>query len=109
MLARFPSLSNDDLVAFARQDFNICQAQHHKELQQLQRWYEDCRLDTFKSGRDAVGAANFLTSAIMGDPEYSDVRLAFAKQIVLVARIDDFFDHVGPREESYKILELVKE
>ncbi|KAH6804553.1 hypothetical protein C2S51_032800 [Perilla frutescens var. frutescens] len=106
---RFSSLCNEDFLAFARQDFNISQAQHQKELHQLQRWYADCRLDTLKFGRDVVRISNFLTSAIFGDPELSDVRLAFAKHIVLVTRIDDFFDHGGSREESYKILGLVKE
>lgn len=62
-----------------------------------------------KYGRDVVRVANFLTSAIIGDPELSEVRLVFAKHIVLVTRIDDFFDHGGSREESYKILELLKE
>lgn len=73
------------------------------------RWYADCRLDTLKFGRDVVRVSSFLTSAMIGDPELSDVRLAFAKHIVLVTRIDDFFDHGGSREESYEILELVKE
>nr|APG42602.1 kaurene synthase-like 1 [Salvia divinorum] len=106
---RFSNLRNEDFLAFARKDFNICQAQHQKELQQLQRWYADRRLDTLKYGRDVVRVSNFLTSAIIGDPELSDVRLVFAKHIVLVTRIDDFFDHAGSREDSYKILELVKE
>ncbi|KAG6389572.1 hypothetical protein SASPL_151043 [Salvia splendens] len=106
---RFSNLRNEDFLAFARKDFNICQAQHQKELQQLQKWYADCRLDTLKYGRDVVCVANFLTSAILGDPELDDVRLVFAKHIILVTRIDDFFDHGGSREDSYKILELVKE
>nr|UXG91344.1 miltiradiene synthase [Callicarpa americana] len=106
---RFPTINNEDFLAFTRQDFNICQAQHQKELEQLQRWYADCRLDTLKYGRDVVRVSNFLTSAIFGDPELSEARLAYAKHIVLVTRIDDFFDHYGSREESYEILELVKE
>nr|AHW04049.1 diterpene synthase TPS4 [Plectranthus barbatus] len=106
---RLVDLCNEDLLAFARQDFNINQAQHRKELEQLQRWYADCRLDKLEFGRDVVRVSNFLTSAILGDPELSEVRLVFAKHIVLVTRIDDFFDHGGPREESHKILELIKE
>nr|AZB50375.1 terpene synthase 1 [Prunella vulgaris] len=106
---RFSSLRNEDFLEFARQDFNICQAKHQKELQQLQRWYADCRLDTLKFGRDVVRVANFLTSAIFGEPELSDARLIFAKHIVLVTCIDEFFDHGGSKEESYKILELVEE
>ncbi|KAL8521792.1 hypothetical protein ACS0TY_012086 [Phlomoides rotata] len=103
---RFP---NEDFLEFSRNDFNICQAQHQKELQQLQRWYTYCRLDTLNCGTDVVRFANFLTSAIFGEPEFSDARIAFAKQIILVTHIDDFFDHSGSREESYMILDLVQE
>nr|QEV81855.1 terpene synthase 16 [Prunella vulgaris]QEY10195.1 kaurene synthase 1 [Scutellaria barbata]WJZ49123.1 miltiradiene [Scutellaria barbata] len=106
---RFPNMSNADLLVFSRQDFNICQVQHQKELEQLQRWYAECKLDTLNYGRDVVRVANFLTSAIFGEPEFSDARMAFAKHIILVTRIDDFFDYGGSKEESYKILDLVKE
>nr|A0A2K9RFZ9.1 RecName: Full=Class I diterpene synthase TPS6, chloroplastic; AltName: Full=Labd-13(16),14-diene-9-ol synthase; AltName: Full=Syn-isopimara-7,15-diene synthase; AltName: Full=Terpene synthase 6; Short=VacTPS6 [Vitex agnus-castus]AUT77125.1 class I diterpene synthase [Vitex agnus-castus] len=106
---RFRIIYNEDFFVFLRQDFNLCQAQHQKELQQLQRWYEDCRLDTLNYGRNVVHVSCFLAAANFGDPELSNARLAFAKTIVLVTRIDDFFDLAGSREESYKILELVKE
>nr|AZB50374.1 terpene synthase 3 [Salvia yangii] len=108
--ARFPNLCNEDFLSFARQDFSMCQAQHQKELEQLQRWYSDCRLDALlKFGRNVVRVSSFLTSAIIGEPELSEVRLVFAKHIILVTLIDDLFDHGGTREESYKILELVTE
>nr|AZB50368.1 terpene synthase 4 [Leonotis leonurus] len=103
---RFPT---EAFLEFSRQDFNICQAQHQKELQQLHRWYADCRLDTLNHGTDVVHFANFLTSAIFGEPEFSEARLAFAKQVILITRMDDFFDHDGSREESHKILHLVQQ
>ncbi|KAH6836264.1 hypothetical protein C2S53_001130 [Perilla frutescens var. hirtella] len=106
---RFPNLCNEDFLEFARQDFNICQAQHRKELEQLQRWYADCRLDTLKFGRETIHAANFVASAIIGDPELSNVRLALAKLMVLIPRIDDYLVHSGSKEDSYKLLELVEE
>ncbi|KAL8536935.1 hypothetical protein ACS0TY_012211 [Phlomoides rotata] len=100
---------NEDLLKFSRQDFHICQAQQQKELEQLQRWNADCRLDILTYRRDAVRIANFLTSAIFGEPEFSEARLAYAKHIILVTCIDDFFDHAGSREESNRILDLVQE
>lgn len=60
-------------------------------------------------GRDVVKVSSFMASILMDDPELADVRLSIAKQMVLVTRIDDFFDHGGSREDSYKIIELVKE
>ncbi|KAL7114983.1 hypothetical protein ACP275_04G155300 [Erythranthe tilingii] len=106
---RCHTINNEDFLLLSRQDFHICQAQHRKELQQLERWYTDCRLDSLNYGRNVVHVAHFLTCAIFDDARLSDARLSYAKTIVLVTRIDDFFDHYGSREESNKILELVKE
>ncbi|KAG8375406.1 hypothetical protein BUALT_Bualt10G0096800 [Buddleja alternifolia] len=105
---RCPTIHNEDFLVFSRSYFNICQAQYQKELQQLERWYTDCRLDSLKYGRSVLRVSHFLTSAILCDPELSDARIAFVKQIVLITRLDDFFDHHGSREESLEIIELVK-
>ncbi|PIN17551.1 cis-abienol synthase [Handroanthus impetiginosus] len=107
---RFPIIKNEDFLLFAKQDFNICQAQNKKELELLERWYyTDCKLDNLKYGRNAARIAHFLTSAILADPQLSDARTSIAKTIVLVTCLDDFFDHHGSREESLKIIELIKE
>ncbi|KAL1532807.1 hypothetical protein AAHA92_32773 [Salvia divinorum] len=106
---RFSNICNEDFIALAMQDFTICQAQYHKELQQLQRWYADCRLDTLKFGRQVVFISYFLASLLISDCASAHARLAFTKTTVLVTLIDDFFDYGGSRQECYNILELVKE
>ncbi|XP_016485310.1 cis-abienol synthase, chloroplastic-like [Nicotiana tabacum] len=35
---RSPTINSIDLLRFSKQDFNLCQAQHQEELQQLKRW-----------------------------------------------------------------------
>ncbi|XP_012841016.1 PREDICTED: beta-phellandrene synthase (neryl-diphosphate-cyclizing), chloroplastic-like [Erythranthe guttata] len=106
---RCPTIYNEEFLIYSRQDFNICQALHQKEFQRLERWYSDCGLDRLNFGRDALRMAHFMASAIFGDRQLVDARMSFAKNVVLIARIDDFFDQHGSREESYKILDLVKE
>ncbi|XP_042033856.1 sclareol synthase, chloroplastic-like isoform X2 [Salvia splendens] len=107
---RFSNICNEDFIALAMQDFTICQAQYHKELQQLQRWYADCRLDTLKFGRQVVFISYFLASLVIDDCATSaHARLAFTKTTVLVTLIDDFFDYGGSRKECYHIHELVNE
>ncbi|KAL9167318.1 hypothetical protein ABFS82_05G088400 [Erythranthe guttata] len=106
---RCPTIYNQDFLVFARQDFNHCQALHQKEFQQLERWYKDCGLDRLNYGRNVLHVAHFIASTVIGDPQLVDARMSYAKHVVLVTRIDDFFDHHGSREESHKILELVKE
>ena len=51
----------------------------------------------------------FLVSLDIDDPELSYARIAFGKCMVLVTSLDDFFDFGGSRQESHKIIELVKE
>ncbi|EYU34535.1 hypothetical protein MIMGU_mgv1a003148mg [Erythranthe guttata] len=106
---RCPTIYNKDFLVFSRQDFNVGQAQNQKELQEFERWYVDCRLDTLKYARDVKNICHFLASSIFADPQLSDARLSYAKTILLVLCADDFFDHYGSREQSYEILQLVKE
>ncbi|EPS74670.1 hypothetical protein M569_00085 [Genlisea aurea] len=101
---------NEDLQKFSRQDFNLCQAQHQKEFELLERWYYvDSKLDSMEYGRNVTRVAHILTSAMMADPELDHARAAFAKNIVLVTRLDDFFDYHGSREDSLKIIDLIRE
>ncbi|KAL3818443.1 hypothetical protein ACJIZ3_004348 [Penstemon smallii] len=105
---RCPSINNEDFLQLSRKNFNVCQAQHQKELQQLERWYAECRLDSLKLGRDVLRVSHFLTCAILPDTNLSDARMSYAKTITLVTCVDDLFDHYGSRAESLEILELIK-
>ncbi|XP_047974336.1 miltiradiene synthase KSL1, chloroplastic-like isoform X2 [Salvia hispanica] len=106
---RFSNLCNEDFLAFARHDFNICQVQNQRDLEQLQWWYEDSRLDTLNYARETLLISYFMVSLVIDDPELSYVRIAFGKCLALVTSLDDIFDFGGSRLESYKIIELVKE
>lgn len=71
-------------------------------------WYADNRLDSMKYGRNVLRISHFLSSAIFCDPELSDARVSYAKTVILVTLLDDFFDYYGSREESLMIIELIK-
>ncbi|EPS58132.1 hypothetical protein M569_16684, partial [Genlisea aurea] len=107
---RSSDLHNEGLQKFSVQDFNLCQAQHQKELELLERWYYvDSKLDSMDYGRNVLGVGHFLASALMADPELDHARAVVAKHTALITRLDDFFDHHGSREDSLKIIHLIRE
>nr|UVC58053.1 KSL7 protein [Isodon rubescens] len=107
---RCPTVYNEDIFLLSAQDFMTNQAQIQKELQMLERWYyDDCRLDDMDFGRNVSRISHFLSANMAYDPQLSESRLAFAKLVTLVTRLDDFFDHHGSIQESLLIIELIRE
>ncbi|XP_059306363.1 cis-abienol synthase, chloroplastic-like isoform X1 [Lycium ferocissimum] len=105
---RSPNINNRDFPGFSVHDFNMCQAQHQKELQQLKRWFEDCRLEQVGLPQQYLYTTYFLTAALLFETECSDARLACAKNTMLVTLVDDFFDGFVCEDELLNIFELVQ-
>ncbi|KAL2489905.1 Ent-kaur-16-ene synthase [Forsythia ovata] len=105
---RCPSIDNKDFIVLTQHDFNVHNAVHQKELQELERWYKNNRLDCLKFGRRVLQTAYFLIASLLSGPELSEARISYAQCVILVTLIDDFFDDYGSREELLNILELVK-
>ncbi|KAL0401011.1 UNVERIFIED_CONTAM: Cis-abienol synthase, chloroplastic [Sesamum latifolium] len=76
---RCPTIYNEDMREFLRKDFSIRQAQYQKELQLLE-----------------------------SDPQLSDARICYTKTLVLVTRMDDYFDHYSSMDEASDFLELMR-
>ncbi|KAI3908053.1 hypothetical protein MKW98_003698 [Papaver atlanticum] len=106
---RSSNIESKDLLELAVEDFNICQSIHRKELQQLERWIKENRLDKLKFSSRHVSKLNFIHftfAATLFSPELSDARLLFSKSTILVLAVDDFFDGGGSREELVNLVEL---
>ncbi|XP_020549885.1 cis-abienol synthase, chloroplastic-like [Sesamum indicum] len=102
------TIHNEDFIQFSVQDFSISQDQYQKELQQIQRWCAECRLDRLNQGRKALQVCYFLSAAVIVDRELSTARMSYAQVIVLLTCLDDYFDLYGSREEALRIIELVR-
>ncbi|KAL3503768.1 hypothetical protein ACH5RR_038217 [Cinchona calisaya] len=102
------NFSNKDLLILAVKDFNHCQLIHREELQQLERWVTDNRLDKLKFARQKSAYCYFSAAATIFAPELSDARMSWAKNGVLTTVVDDFFDVGGSLEELKKLIELVE-
>nr|XP_009778169.1 PREDICTED: cis-abienol synthase, chloroplastic-like [Nicotiana sylvestris] len=105
---RSSNIDNIDLLKFSSHDFNLCQAQHKEELQQMKRWFKDCNLEQIGFSQHYLYTSYFLIAAILFEPEYADARLAYVKYIIIVTVVDDFFDCFVCKEELQNIIELVE-
>ncbi|KAH0644057.1 hypothetical protein KY289_035031 [Solanum tuberosum] len=105
---RSPNINNKDLLIFSIHDFDLCQAQHREELQQLKRWFEDCRLDQLGLSEQFIYTTYLMSIAVVSDPEFSDARLMYAKYGMLLTIVDDLFDGFTSKDELLNIIELVE-
>ncbi|XP_049350174.1 beta-phellandrene synthase (neryl-diphosphate-cyclizing), chloroplastic-like [Solanum verrucosum] len=105
---RSPNINNKDLLIFSIHDFDLCQAQHREELQQLKRWFEDCRLDQLGLSEQFIYTTYLMSIAVVSDPEFSDARLMYAKYGMLLTMVDDLFDGFASKDELLNIIELVE-
>ncbi|KAL7122330.1 hypothetical protein ACP275_01G038900 [Erythranthe tilingii] len=103
-----PIVHNEDFIRLSVEDYGISQAQYQKELQQMERWYVEFRLDRLNRGRNVLQVSYSLIAAVIVDPELNMARISYLKAIVLITLFDDFFDRYGSREEALCVIELVR-
>ncbi|CAI0474039.1 unnamed protein product, partial [Linum tenue] len=99
---------NKDWLEFAVDDFNKCQSLQRKELEVLERWVKDYRIEELKFARQKVAYGFFAAAAILFSPEHAEARSSWAKNTVLVTLVDDLFDVGGSEEELLNLIDLVK-
>ncbi|PIN08369.1 Ent-kaurene synthase [Handroanthus impetiginosus] len=103
-----PNFGNKDFIFLSVEDFNKCQAIHHEELKELERWVIENRLDELKFARRKSAYCYFSAAATSFAPELSDARMSWAKNAVLTTVVDDFFDVGGSLEELKNLIKLVE-
>ncbi|XP_042477570.1 ent-kaurene synthase TSP4, chloroplastic [Macadamia integrifolia] len=102
------NISNRNFLQLAMEDFNFCQEICRKELQHLELWVKENKLDKLKFARQKLVYCYFSGAATLFSPELSDARMAWAKNGVLTTVVDDFFDDRGSKEELVNLIELVE-
>nr|QNV69588.1 santalene synthase [Cinnamomum camphora] len=90
----------DDLLDFAKLDFNRVQMLYQTELKELSMWWELLGLPA-KMGffRDRLLENHLFSIAVVVEPQYSQCRVAITKAIVLMTAMDDFYDVHGLPDE----------
>ncbi|GMJ10516.1 GA REQUIRING 2, ENT-KAURENE SYNTHASE 1, ARABIDOPSIS THALIANA ENT-KAURENE SYNTHASE 1 [Hibiscus trionum] len=102
------SIGNKDFLRLAVEDFNACQSIYREELEQLERWVREERLDKLKFARQKLAYCYFSAAATICSPDLSDARISWAKNGVLTTVVDDFFDVGGSEDELLNLIQLVE-
>ncbi|XP_020277318.1 ent-kaur-16-ene synthase, chloroplastic isoform X2 [Asparagus officinalis] len=101
-------INKKDVLKMAVEDFNLSQSMYRKELECLEKWVKDNKLDRLEFARQKLAYCYLSTAATLFPPEMADARMSWAKNSVLTTVVDDFFDVGGSREELLNIIMLVE-
>ncbi|XP_073100902.1 ent-kaur-16-ene synthase, chloroplastic-like [Elaeis guineensis] len=101
-------IDDKDLLELALEDFNLCQSIYREELQHLEGWAKENRLDHLEFARQKEAYCYFSAAATLFSPESSDARMSWAKNSVLATVVDDFFDRGGSIEELENQISLTE-
>ncbi|WOL15863.1 ent-kaur-16-ene synthase, chloroplastic-like [Canna indica] len=102
------TVNKNDILRFAVDDFNTCQSIYREELQNLENWVKENKLDQLGFARQKQTYNYFSAAATLFSPEMSDARIFLAKNCILATVVDDFFDIGGSREELVNFISLVE-
>ncbi|KAM3369619.1 hypothetical protein ACQJBY_017491 [Aegilops geniculata] len=102
-----PWQRNQDLLAFGVMDFNTSQIVCQQELQHLESWVKDSRLNQLLFARQKLAYFYLSAAGTMLPGELSDARILWAKNGALTTVVDDFFDVGGSKKELENLTTLV--
>lgn len=102
------NMNNKDFLKLAVEDYNTCQSIYRGELEYLERWVVENKLDELKFARQKAAYCYFSAAATLFSPELSDARMSWAKNGILTTVVDDFFDVGGSMEELVNLIQLVE-
>uniref|UniRef100_A0ACD5Z095 Uncharacterized protein n=1 Tax=Avena sativa TaxID=4498 RepID=A0ACD5Z095_AVESA len=103
-----PCRFNQELLSLAVEDFTYSQSIYRDELQHLDSWVKENRLDQLQFARQKLTYCYLSAAATIFPPELSDARISWAKNGVLTTVVDDFFDIGGSKEELENLIALVE-
>nr|AGN70886.1 manoyl oxide synthase [Grindelia hirsutula] len=105
---RSPNIANEGYLRLAVEDFNTTQSIYRAEVQSLERWMEENKLNNLKFARQNSAYCYFSVAATLSSPQLSDARISWAKNSILVTIVDDFFDVGGSMDEFANLIQCVE-
>jgi len=100
--------ADEEIVSLAVDVFHSCQAVYQEELQIIERWVKDMRLDKLDYARVMPLICLFPSAATMFPAEMSEVRIVATKTNILATIVDDLFDVGESREEMENLVTLIE-
>uniref|UniRef100_A0A0D3F6N1 Uncharacterized protein n=2 Tax=Oryza barthii TaxID=65489 RepID=A0A0D3F6N1_9ORYZ len=102
------AITNDEILALAVDEFHSSQSVYQQELQDLNSWVAQTRLDELKFARLMPSITYFSAAATMFPSELSEARIAWTQNCILTTTVDDFFDGEGSKEEMENLVKLIE-
>ncbi|KAL5214151.1 hypothetical protein ABZP36_003303 [Zizania latifolia] len=103
-----PPHANQGILALAVDDFSTSQSVYQDELNYLDSWVKDTRLDQLQFARQKLTYCYLSAASTIFPPELSEARISWSKNGVLTTVVDDFFDVGGSKEELENLITLVE-
>ncbi|XBI98107.1 hypothetical protein VPH35_018368 [Triticum aestivum] len=95
------STGDEDILEFAKFDFNILQTLYCEELKALTIWWKGFKSQMdIKFARDRMVELHFWILGVVYEPQYSYSRVMLTKLLIFVSLFDDFYDNYSTTEES---------
>nr|BCU04851.1 diterpene synthase [Leersia perrieri] len=101
-----PRHAAEDIIALAVAEFNSAQSLYQKEVEYLDRWVKESRLDQLKFLRILPLDVFFFFASSMFPREASEARMAAIQNCILTIAVDDLFDVAGSNEELENLVTL---
>ncbi|KAK3143742.1 hypothetical protein QOZ80_4AG0304370 [Eleusine coracana subsp. coracana] len=98
----------EDILDMGIRDFNTSQSIYQQELEHLDSWVKESRLDQLPFARQKLAYFYLSAAGTIFPPELSDVRKFWALNGVLTTVVDDFFDVGGSKEELENLVALAE-
>ncbi|PAN21178.1 hypothetical protein PAHAL_3G447900 [Panicum hallii] len=100
--------ADEEIFSLAVDGFHSAQAMYQEELQCVERWAKEMRLDELDYARVMPLTCLFPSAATMFPAEMSEARIAAAKTNILATIVDDLFDVRESREEMENLVALIE-
>ncbi|KAL6564360.1 Gly-Xaa carboxypeptidase [Orobanche minor] len=91
-LYRMPYVNNNTYLELAKLDYNRCQSLHQREWKNIQKWCRTCRLESFGLSEGRLLQDYHIATACIFEPHKSEMRVAWAKTVILVETIISYFN-----------------
>ncbi|KAI3923916.1 hypothetical protein MKW98_012705 [Papaver atlanticum] len=105
-LYRMSNVNSNQYLELAKIDFNNCQALHQLELQEIQKWYNNCNLELFGVEKETLLRSYFLATANIFTAERSTERLQWTHTAVLMKAVSSFFQTIAVAEQKSFVYEF---
>ncbi|XP_021863394.2 probable sesquiterpene synthase [Spinacia oleracea] len=94
------SSHNENLLKFAKLDFNLLQILHNTELNEITRWWRNSEIvKNLPFVRDRIVEAYFWILGVYHEPKYSYARMILNKFFKIISILDDIYDSYGTIDE----------